>query len=108
MQKPHMEVANFWLPIIGSGIFLTIGITAWYADHNVAGIWSSFACLVCLLLLVALQLQHGLTQQEDKISPAVTLDQVTRCFGILLRITLVQRDSELRPGTNGQGEQHCE
>jgi hypothetical protein len=61
-----MEFANFWLPILGCGIFIAFGIGAWFSEYKVAGIWLTFAGIVCLLVLAALQVQQSLTDQPSQ------------------------------------------
>jgi hypothetical protein len=66
-----MEFANFWLPIIGGGIFFTIAVGAWFGDHKVFGIWSGFIGCVCLLLLAALQIQDSLRDEPSQTDIAI-------------------------------------
>lgn len=67
MQRKHMEFFNLWLPLIGVGVFIAIGISAWFADYKITAVWSGFAGAVCLLLLGALQAQHSI--EESRVAP---------------------------------------
>jgi hypothetical protein len=60
-----IEAAKFWLPIIGAGIFITWGITAWYSGGKVHAIWLLFGGAVCLLLLGAIQWQEDVSKPNE-------------------------------------------
>ena len=64
-----MELATFWLPIIGAGIFLVIAISAWFADYKITAIWFGFGGVACLLLLVALQIQESVIGGREHSQP---------------------------------------
>lgn len=60
-----IEAAKFWLPIVGAGIFITWGITAWYSGGKVHAIWLLFGGAVCLLLLGAIQWQEDVSKPNE-------------------------------------------
>ena len=70
-----MEFWNFWLPLIGVGAFLAIGISAWFADHKITGLWFGFVGCVCILLLATLQIQNSL-QETEPVSPETIAQRI--------------------------------
>jgi hypothetical protein len=66
-----MEAINLWLPLIGVGIFGAIAVSAWFADKKILGVWFGFACGVCLLLLIALQVGQSIREanKNEVLSP---------------------------------------
>jgi len=65
MPSKKMELLNVWLPVIGAGVLIAIAVAAWFAERRIAGIWFGFAGVVCLLLLLALQLQEHERSREE-------------------------------------------
>ena len=66
-----MEAINLWLPLIGVGIFGAIAVGAWFADKKILGVWFGFAGVVCLVLLITLQVDHGIREanKSEALSP---------------------------------------
>jgi len=64
MNRTTMDFSNLWLPLIGGGIFIAIAISAWFADKKVTAIWFGFAGGICLLLLLALQIQQYVVEAD--------------------------------------------
>jgi hypothetical protein len=70
-----MEIVNFWLPLIGFGLFWAIAIGAWFAEKKSVGIWFGFAGSVSILLLIALQIQDGL-KETTSLSPEAAAQRI--------------------------------
>jgi hypothetical protein len=66
-----MDIANFWLPLVGVGIFFACAASAWYSDRKVTGLWFGFVAVVILLLLATLQIQHAIQEAapEQQLTP---------------------------------------
>jgi hypothetical protein len=64
-----MDIANFWLPIIGGILLGGFSAGAFYGGHKVAGVWLGFAGAVCFLLLAAIQIQEYIAGSPE-VDPA--------------------------------------
>ena len=53
-----MEFAIFWLPLIAGLLLGGLAVGAWYGGDKTLAIWVGFVGAVCLVLLVALQIQQ--------------------------------------------------
>jgi hypothetical protein len=73
-MRKMMEAANIWLPLIGSLLVGGFAAAAWYGGNKIAAIWIGFAGCVCLLLLLALELQQWAktNEAENQKSPEKT------------------------------------
>lgn len=60
-----MELALFWLPIIGGILLGGFAAGAWYAGHKSQGLWLSVSGLICFLLVVALQIQQHVWASDE-------------------------------------------
>jgi hypothetical protein len=71
MKMKYIEEFNFWLPLIGLGIFGAIAVGAWFADQKIIGVWAGFIGIVCVLLLLALRLNDSIREssKEKTLSP---------------------------------------
>ena len=54
----------FWLPLIASILLGGVAASAWYGGDKVLGLWLAFAGVVLLLLTGAIQIQHGIREDE--------------------------------------------
>lgn len=70
-----MELVNFWLPLIGFGLFWAIAIGAWFAEKKLVGTWFGFAGTVSILLLIVLQIQDGL-KETIALSPEAAAQRI--------------------------------
>jgi hypothetical protein len=62
MQRKNMELAIFWLPIVGGILLGGVAVGAWYAGNKIFGLWVGFAGLICFLFVAALQVQQAITK----------------------------------------------
>jgi hypothetical protein len=80
MQRKMMEIANIWLPIVGSILLGGIAVGAWYGGNKVAALWLAFAGVVCFLLLVVLQIQAVLNTKEPELEPSALEQMKLRAY----------------------------
>ena len=59
-----MTVLLFWLPLIASILLGGVAASAWYGGDKSLGLWLAFAGVVLLLLTGAIQIQHGIRDEE--------------------------------------------
>jgi hypothetical protein len=65
-RKRLMELALFWLPIIGGILLGSIAGNAWYGGNKSLGLWLAFAGLNCFLLLGVIQLQQAISKSQTQ------------------------------------------
>ena len=65
MQSKAIEYAIFYLPIIGTGVFLSFAGNAYYSGHKSHALWLSFGAVVCFLLLATIQIQKAIWDGEQ-------------------------------------------
>jgi hypothetical protein len=58
-----MEMAIFWLPILGGILLGSIAVSAWYASDKIIALWCAFAGLVCFLLVGTIQVHQALAEK---------------------------------------------
>ena len=66
-----MEFAIFWLPLIAGLLLGGLAVGAWYGGDKTLAIWVGFVGAVCLVLLVALQIQQEVWRTANQ--PNITL-----------------------------------
>ena len=71
MKRRSMDLAIFWLPIIGSILLGGLAGTVWYGGNKTFGLWLAFAGLICLGLVVVLQIQQAIWASHAS-EPAAT------------------------------------
>lgn len=61
-----MELAIFWLPIIGGILLGGIAGAAWYGGNKIFGLWAGFFGVICLLLVGVFQIQNAVLSSAER------------------------------------------
>ena len=72
MQSKVFDLAIFWLPIIGGGVFWSFAGNAYYSGHKSHALWLGFGGAVCFLLLAAIQIQKTIWDSDQSIALSLT------------------------------------
>src|ERR1035437_4393596 len=70
-----MDLAIFWLPLIGGILLGGIAGNAWYGGDKILALWLGFAGLVCLLLVGVIQIQQSIMKESEVISDKEAVNQ---------------------------------
>ena len=55
-----MELALFWLPVIGGILLGGIAWNAWYGGNKILALWLGFFGIICFMLVAVLQIQKAI------------------------------------------------
>jgi hypothetical protein len=65
-----MDIAIFWLPVVGGILLGGLAGNAWYGGDKILALWLTFFGLICFGLVAVLQIQQTILQ--SKASPSLT------------------------------------
>jgi hypothetical protein len=63
-RRKIMDLAVFWLPIIGGILLGSVAVSAWYGGDKILGLWCAFAGLICFLLVGVIQIQQAISNPQ--------------------------------------------
>ncbi|WP_156464289.1 hypothetical protein [Afipia sp. Root123D2] len=61
-----MDIAIFWLPLIGGLLLGGVAISGWYGGDKSFGLWIGFTGLILFLLVAAIQIQQFIWQNVNQ------------------------------------------
>ena len=79
-----MDMALFWLPILGGILLGGIALGEWYSGSKVCAVWVGFAGINCFLLVLAIQIQAAVRQPKSSASARPDISNVVDRLGQLL------------------------
>jgi hypothetical protein len=64
MKSRVMDIAIFWLPIVGGILLGGLAGNAWYGGNKIVALWLTFFGLICFALVAVLQIQQAILQSK--------------------------------------------
>jgi Resolvase, N terminal domain len=64
MKSRRMDIAIFWLPVVGGILLGGLAGNAWYGGDKILALWLTFFGLICFGLVAVLQIQQTILQSK--------------------------------------------